>query len=419
MLNKIRHLVSRESPHRQLTILSAVIGLCIIAFTFNRLVFNRSTIIIHITQPDVTINVDGEKAALKDLGDNRYAVTVLPGKHTITITADGAINHKEVVEAKAGRSQEITPALTIAPDAHSDVIGPIAFTTYDANFTGGPALFYLGNNGHSLMQYMINGGAKLALSDPVFNNITQLSWAYDHSSVIVRNLRNNWFYFDFRKRDFVNSEFQLISDPSNLDIQFDPTALRVGFVGYHDGVLVFGVANPRLEEKNVLTKLDKLHSPHIVWSPTGTLVALQDDASFDQHNVTLYDLAANTLRTVDSATGIENISFSPDGGKMLLAKADGSAYMYTIATNELTSFATLTQPKSVNWIDANTVIALIQSNDTPELVTIQVDTHAVSPYGATPSIDGDVVGFYANTTEKVLYFVSNSILYTFPLLPAE
>lgn len=405
--------------HNRYVILSAVLGLFLIAFVFNRLLFSRSTIIINISQPDVTITVDGEKTTPKDLGDNRYAFTVLPGKHTVAITAEGAINHKEIVEVRAGRTQEITPALTIAPDAHSDAIGPISYTSYDADHTNGPALFYLGNSGHSLMQYAIESGNKLALSDPVFKGITQLSWAHDHASVVVRNVKNNWFYFDFRKRDFLNSEFHLIGDPTNLDIAFDPTAPRIGFVGYRDGVLVFGVANPRLEESTILTKVEHLRSPKITWSPSGTAVTLLDDVSFDQYNVTLYDLAANKLTRLDSAANIDYVTYSPDGTRLILVAQDGQASLYNLETAEITPFATLAQAKSVSWLTNETVIALIKNQGAPELVTIQVDTLAVTPYGASPVIKGDIVAFYANVEKRILYFVSNDILYTFPLIPAE
>lgn len=419
LVHRIRHLTSPQYQHRQLVILSAVLGLFVIAFAFNRLLFNRSTIVIHITQPNVTISVDGEKTAPKNLGDNRYEIKVLPGKHTIAITAEGAINHKEVIEAKAGRSQEITPALTIAPDAQSDAIGPIAYSSYDPNDPDGPSLFYLGSHGHALMQYKVNDGSKLALSDPVFRTITQFSWSYDHKSVIVRNIKNNWFYFDFRKRDFVRSEFQLISDPTNLDIQLDPTGPRAGFVGYRDGVLVFGVANPRLEGQTILTKLEKLHSPRIIWSPKGTAVLLVDDASFGQQNVTLYDLAANQLTKIETANNIDFATYSPDGEHLILVQQNAQAQLYTISTGKLDTFATLAQVKSLAWLDNNTVIALTRPQDSPELVTIKTDTLAVTPYGATPVVAGEVVAFYANASKKILYFVSNDILYTFPLIPAD
>lgn len=419
----IKHLIKRitakDYVHRQYVVLSAVLGLFIIAFAFNRLLFNRSTIVIHITQKDAVITVDGEKTTPKDLGDNRYAVTVLPGKHTISITAEGAINHKELVEARAGRSQEITPALTIAPDAQSNVIGPIAYSSYDPDHEAGAALFYLGNNGHGLMRYLIDDGSKIALSDPVFRNITQLSWAFDHASVIVRNLKNSWFYFDFRKRDFINSEFQLIGDPTNLDIAFDPTSPRVGFVGYRDSVLVFGVANPRLEQPNILTKLDSLRSPRITWSPSGTAVVLLDDTSFNQQNVTIYDLATNHLSKLEQASNIDYVSYSPDGLHLLLVKPDGHALLYNTKTAEITTFATLVQPKTVTWLTNDTVIALITSQEGTQLVTIQIDTLAVTPYGATPAVSGEIVAMYANADKDVLYFISNDILYTFPLIPNE
>lgn len=405
--------------HRRYVVLSAVLGIFIIAFTFNRLLFNRSTIVIHITQNDAVITVDGEKTSPKDLGDNRYSVSVLPGKHTVAITAEGAINHKEIVEAKAGRTQEITPALSIAPDAQSDAIGPVAYSSYDPNHTDGPVLFYLGNNGHGLMRYHVGDGTKIALSDPVFRNITQLSWAFDHASVIVRNLKNSWFYFDFRKRDFINAEFQLIGDPTNLDVQFDPTAPRVGFVGYRDGVLVFGVANPRLENPEILTKLDTLRAPRIFWSPSGTAVTLLDDTSFNQQNVTLYDLAANRLTKIESATNIEHVSYSPDATHLILVRSDGHALLYNTLTEEISTFATLVQPKTVSWLTNNSVIALVAGQAGNELATIQIDTLAVTPYGATPVISGDVVAMYANTASNVLYFISNDILYTFPLIPSE
>lgn len=422
MHNKIKHhlkrITAKDYEHRQYVILSAVIGILLLAFAFNRLILRRSIILLTIAQPGVEVTVDGAQTNLERVDENTYRLVTIPGKHTVSITADGSINHKEVIQTKAASTTAVTPALSIAPNPASSEVGTVK---YIAQSKDKQYLYYLGQNGKTLVRYSIENGNKIAISDPVFRNIVDLSWESNFESVVIKDGKSNWYTFDFHKLDFINSKFINLADPSLLDIAHDPVGdkenhNRIGYIEYRDNTPVFGIATPGLDNKQVLVVLSDLKSPSFVWSPNGNSVALLEDTRYTKNNLLIYDLATDSLVNIPTINEAVQISFSDDGTSLLVSDANKNIILYDTTARQSKEIGQLTAVGAATWLDNNTILAVIEEDGRKGIVEMDKEGNIGRIYSNSPELSSEVGAFFTDSKNKVLLFTIDSSLYTFPLI---
>lgn len=408
-------MISKKYKNHQLAILSATIALMVLAYTFNRYVLNRSTIIVNVAYPDVTLSLDGQQLSPKQLDQDSYQFTTIPGRHTLTIKSGDDINHRQLITARPGFTLELTPALSIAPNPESDQVGPVEFSSQSSDLT---RLYYLGQNSSTLIQYDIPTRLRSFISDPVFRNIRQLRWAPDHQDVIVQDNSNNWYFFDFTKPNFVNSEFRLIAGPSVLDVDYDPTHDRVGLIEYRDNTPVFAVADAGLDQKTVLVVLEKMRSPKLFWSPNGRTVALIDQKDAQNNQLYFYYLGENRL--VDSGlANINRVTFSPNSN-WALAESNSSqpqTTLYNLGDGNSKQLVKLAEIGAAVWHkDSEYLTTLALVNNDPTLVKINVNNSEPVPYKNSLELTDPIETIFLSDNEDTLYFMSDHQLYSFPLI---
>lgn len=417
LIKKIRHLTSKDYQHHQYVILSFVVAIALLAYAFNRYILNRSVIVVNVAYPNVTLSLDGQTLSPTQLDQDSYKFVTIPGKHTLTIQSGDEINHRQVITARAGFTLELTPALTIAPNPESDVVGDVSFISQSSDNT---QLFYLGRNDTMLVLYDIPTRIRTAISDPVFRNIVKLKWSADHHSVITQDSTKSWYFFDFSKRDFINADFHLIANASVFDVEYDPQHERVGLIEFRDNKPVFAVADIGLKQKTVLIRLDDLQAPHISWAPNGRLVAFVDEAVTGIPNLFFYDLAEDKL-IKSNLSDVTRVSFAPDSTKALVESGKGShptLKSFDIVATTATDLGRLAVPGATVWQnDSQHLTALISNSESAaQLSIISVADATVNPYRTSLAISKPIETIFLSDNADTLYFVSDKRLYSFPLI---
>ena len=400
IVNKFKQITSKDYEHRQYVILSTLLAIFLLAFAFNRLIFNRSTVLIHLQYANAEVTVDGQSTQLEQIDADTYKFVTTPGKHTVTITAGQEVNHKEVVRVLRARATEITPTLTIASSPESNVVGQAAFLSFDKSSN---TLFYLGRDLTTLVRYNLTTSEKVAISDPIFKRNTNLEWIADHKAVI----------------DFVNYQFKPLAEPNVIDIKYDQTHDRLGFIEYRDNAPVFGVATIGMQDKNILAVLNKISAPSFTWSSLGTKIAITDDPLYNKGNLFIYDLAIDSLYSIN-AKSVTKTRFSQNDEYLLVEENDTSLPVLNLinpSNGEVKELFKLANSGAFTWHDDSQYITalIITDNGTSQLVKYNLETGESLAYDSSPSINNVVENMYLTNNESTLHFVSNNTLYSFPL----
>ncbi|GEM_PF-3293871 len=416
VIKKIKHITSKEYKHRQYVILSTLLAVFLLALAVNRFILNRSTILINLQYQEVEILIDGQEVSLAQIDEDTFKFVTIPGKHTISIMSGQEVNHKEVIEAPRGRTVEITPTVTIASNPESDVVGQATYLSYDRATN---TLYYLGRDLTTLVRYNLDTGEKVAISDPIFKRNSDLEWITSHKAVITKDSKNIWYIFDFTKPDFVNSEFKLLADPNVLDIKYDATHNRLGFVEFRDNEPVFGTADTGMNNKNILAVLDKLSAPEFVWSKAGTKIAVIDNPLYSKGNLFIYDLAIDQLYSAN-AKSVSKASFSPNGAYLVAEENDTALPVLVLInpdTGESDELFTLAKSGAFVWHDDSNFLTVqaIDDNGNSQLIKFNVSSKEVQLYESSPTITNNIEHIYLTNDESTLHFVSNNTLYSFPL----
>jgi len=402
--------------HRQYVILSTLLALFLLAFAFNRFVFNRSTVLINLQYENVVVTVDGQTTELEKIDEDTYKFITTPGRHTISISSGTEVNHKEVIQALRGRAVQITPTLTLSSTPASDVVGQASFLSYDESQN---TLYFLGRDLTTLVRYNLDSGEKVAISDPIFRQNHTLEWVADHRGVITKDDKNIWYFFDFTKLDFVSSQFKLLANPNVLDIKYDEAHDRLGFIEYRDDKPIFGEASVGMQNKNVLAILDKISAPNFVWSTLGTKIAITDDPLYNKANLFIYDLATDSLASIN-AKNVSRTKFSQND-EYLLVEENETALPVLLVINPISGekkeLLKLAVKGAFLWHNDSEHITALTIADTGEsqLIKYNLKTGATQKYESSPNITSLVENIYLTNNEKTLHFVSNNTLYSFPL----
>lgn len=335
--------------------------------------FYDAHITVDPTPANATVSINGQTVTA------RTAIKLAPGNYTLRVAADGYLPTQENISLRVSDRRQIPITLRQIPS-------PIPFVgsvQYPALTAGGQAIVYLGLNGQQFSRVNTTLGADgkpvvQAISDPRFNNITNVVWSPDQSLAVIQTSDGSTQLFDFKRYDFVSQELRPIGTDLRSIVWSPDGQSLVAFESTPAGdrsLIRWNVSTGQSERLVDLRSL-QLTNPTLAWSPDGRWISLTEN------NLFLYDTTTRTVQQVSGTTKISAASWSPDSKHILLATPNGLALANPTPTSSMQTLGVRTSIDKTVWTaDSQAIIAATSaSNGQDHLTRIDITTVKQADY---------------------------------------
>lgn len=399
---------------------AAILSILIGWYAINRVFVVRGSILVQDNKHEYELWLDGNPVDLNKT-DEGWLLKTIPGQHTLTLQNQARQESKLLVKVRGGRTIVVAPPQdgTISSD-QATLVGTAKFSRLSAD---GKYLYYLNREGTIMRRYNIETGVNVAISDAVFKNPTQITFSPDDGTAVMQAGSGSWYSFDFRKTDFSTSHFKLLADKNTLSLAYDPSRFRLGYIKHdqNGGPLAFFTAEADMSQEKYETDLKDLRSPRLIWAPHGRQIVMLDDASYNESNLHLYDLAKAERRVVP-VKNVTRAEYSNDGRWLLVEEARGAGRWLQIVdteSNQAREIGELRQAWLAAWRPLDDVVWASLNGDANNVITAIKTDGSRSIVGETISVPGVWQKIIPTAASSDLLIESSFEIWRVPVTPKE
>lgn len=394
---------------------AALLSLSICYYAITHLIVIRGSILFIDPQHEYELWLDGNPVSLNKVDDG-WIIKTTPGRHTLTIQNPARTETKKLVTVRSGRTVTVQVG---QPNGNQSDVASIGAATYWRRSKDGKYLFILSDNGRVMRRYNTESNISVALTDPVFDSPLSISFSPDDNQLVAQARSGNWYSFDFRKTDFLQSRFSFIAGKDVVDLAYDPSRFRFGFVAAESpgGPLALYTAEADMSNRHLEIQIADIHSPEITWAPHGRSIVIRSDPSYNKHNLQIFDLAKNELRPIN-ASDVARVEYSPRGDHLMVEErrenATSQLAIIQVDTDERKEIGQLRQTGLSSWHPTDEVVWAVFDDDQPQLTAVNLngERQMVRLLPALPGVWQSVIPLIDNQT---VYIQSSLEIWRVPL----
>lgn len=382
-------------------------GLVILGIILYVFVFYKGTISVNPTPISAKITINNQTVS----GATNFRLN--PGNYNVKIEAEGYVTYEKKFALGSTKTIKLSVALNKIPQAKSLAQGTQFLAKGDQE-----NLMYLDDGGKTLYKMERPSGEApeiIAITPAAMTGMSNIFWAPLRDVAVIKKTSETSLY-DFKRYDLLHQE--TTAWPQGIgDITWSP-----------DGKYVFYYFNPQGGEKTLIradrtnTNLERFYNlkdsaisnPKLRWSSDGknVLVVTSDIYILDTYTKNLTKLTENE--------NVTDANFSPDSNWIIYSNQTGLFLLDLLGKNKR-DLQTKTSLDKIVWTSNSKsfIAAVPTSTSSDRLFKVNIDSGERKEIFFDNSLVLNAFNLTLLSDEKILYFISNSNIYSLDISNSE
>lgn len=389
--------------------LFAAIGLLILALAAYLTVFNRASLIIVTDQPDINIFIDGKTPDRLKQQNQRYILTLNPGRHTVRILSPNTAEFAQTFIVLRGLKKTINPAFNLVSKTSTRTNDISLLQSGSAENT----VVFLGDNGRTFYQYNIKTNQLTKLTNKPLTGILDVAWSPDINLALIKKV-DGYFLYDLEHSNLIDQEViklsqsnettmpiwnPIIFKQTNPSVSFDQKGIgleeaanlkpeeifrQIAYLKFEGENQFLILADQLNQNQEKVANFKNLVNPVLTWSPDSKYIAISSDNGLD-----LFSLQERKTVKLISDRSVSGALFSPDSQR--IAFASQSLQIIDISGIGWQDLKVETEIKKISWLkDNRSILAAEYQPESSSDRLIKVS-----------GVNGEIEAFTYESTEKL------------------